>query len=511
MSTIADDTAETLSQIDSKISSSLSDNSGSDGDPGGAGSSRRAPPPLLVDGEIIDGDLLANTGLTVEARAEAAKNALLNHDDTFLVPLSPDHDLVEQVKSPFSVPFHLLFFFALFVCCRVLLTHSLKHQSNVAQTQRLSYLQSAIDDFVASFSVEQKTPEIEALIQKDGPVKVAYEELVGMKGAVSYSDFWARFYFRCGDDAAIRDDIERHEMIVHNMQLAYDKDVVEGIGKLLGGVGSRLSVVGTQVAKKMGEVVEAVQTDYDSITAAERAAENSRRARVELEVELTAKQIEVEQLTERLTTLEVSQGGAEGEDAFKKAVDEAISKREVKSARELAELKALLEESRAEITRMREEVEAAKKGQRKALEEAEAAKQGKERKASEEKASQSPALGGDASARLEEKDKEIAELKVEIETWKARAQKCRDDRSKVVKDKKDSDAAFKMKIKNYEGEITDLKAAIADMDRKVKELDRGDAVSSKSGESAVMIQSSESLTNVREGVNEGWGGWGDDD
>ena len=393
----------------------------------------------------------------------------------------------------------------------MLLTHSLKHQSNVAQTQRLSYLQSAIDDFVASFSVEQKTPEIEALIQKDGPVKVAYEELVGMKGAVSYSDFWARFYFRCGDDAAIRDDIERHEMIVHNMQLAYDKDVVEGIGKLLGGVGSRLSVVGTQVAKKMGEVVEAVQTDYDSITAAERAAENSRRARVELEVELTAKQIEVEQLTERLTTLEVSQGGAEGEDAFKKAVDEAISKREVKSARELAELKALLEESRAEITRMREEVEAAKKGQRKALEEAEAAKQGKERKASEEKASQSPALGDDASARLEEKDKEIAELKVEIETWKARAQKCRDDRSKVVKDKKDSDAAFKMKIKNYEGEITDLKAAIADMDRKVKELDRGDAVSSKSGESAVMIQSSESLTNVREGVNEGWGGWGDDD
>ena len=509
MSTIADDTAETLSQIDSKISSSLSDNSGSDGDPGGAGSSRIAL--TLVDGEIIDGDLLANTGLTVEARAEAAKNALLNHDDTFLVPLSPDHDLVEQVKSPFSVPFHLLFFFALFVCCRVLLTHSLKHQSNVAQTQRLSYLQSAIDDFVASFSVEQKTPEIEALIQKDGPVKVAYEELVGMKGAVSYSDFWARFYFRCGDDAAIRDDIERHEMIVHNMQLAYDKDVVEGIGKLLGGVGSRLSVVGTQVAKKMGEVVEAVQTDYDSITAAERATENSRRARVELEVELTAKQIEVEQLTERLTTLEVSQGGAEGEDAFKKAVDEAISKREVKSARELAELKALLEESGAEITRMREEVEAAKKGQRKALEEAEAAKQGKERKASEEKASQSPALGGDASARLEEKDKEIAELKVEIETWKARAQKCRDDRSKVVKDKKDSDAAFKMKIKNYEGEITDLKAAIADMDRKVKELDRGDAVSSKSGESAVMIQSSESLTNVREGVNEGWGGWGDDD
>jgi len=139
---LADDTSSTLQQIDSQLSGAVGGVVEGEEDTkfprpdsgalvkaagGGVGSGGA---PLIVDGEIVD--IGSPSGLTVESRVSSVRNALMRYDATFMEPLSPEYDLVKQAD---------------------------------------------INAFLESFDLESKTSDVEALIQSEGGVKDAFEEV----------------------------------------------------------------------------------------------------------------------------------------------------------------------------------------------------------------------------------------------------------------------------------------------------------------------------------------------
>ena len=118
-------------------------------------------------------------------------------------------------------------------------------------------------------------------------------------------------------------------MIVHRLQQEFDDNIVDGLGRLLGGVGNRLKQVKEKVGQRVAEVAETVRTDYeenfslpppkppqdDGVEDALKIKNDEiKRMRREFEVTIKAKEMEVEELTSRIVALEVGsdeQGGRE--------------------------------------------------------------------------------------------------------------------------------------------------------------------------------------------------------
>ena len=395
-------------------------------------------------------------------------------------------------------------------------------------------------------------------------------------------------------------------MIVHRLQQEFDDNIVDGLGRLLGGVGNRLKQVKEKVGQRVAEVAETVRTDYeenfslpppkppqdDGVEDALKIKNDEiKRMRREFEVTIKAKEMEVEELTSRIVALEVGsdeEGGREGgsgrssslalEAAVASAVKRALESKEaevsalmekqksmfdetvkageerVREAEEREEVergkaeaagKALEKargeadgekeramegeikgkeavegarreavEARREVEEVRKEVEEARKEAEEARREAEEARKGKVKAGA--KAGDGEAAAGDGyGEEMKKRDEEIGILKEEIVTWQGRAQKCRDDRTNVVGEKKKSDAAFNATILELKGEVEGLREVVKEVERereevrkRLGEMERGEKESVRSaGSSGVMVQSA----MQEEGEEEGWGGWGEDD
>ncbi len=168
----------------------------------------------------------------------------------------------------------------------------------------------------------------------------------------------------------------------------------------------------------------------------------------------------------------------------------------------------------------------------------------------EGKVMSSAAENGNLKAQMEQLKSEIVSLKeaaasapadspdatAEIELWKQRAQKCRDDRTMVVNQKKEMQAKLEEQIKGLEDQLKETveaskvvnsalatsKLTVNELTSKVKELEEKiahahvDTASQASGESGVMVSSSDISLNKRssetgDGVGENYQDDGDGD
>ena len=514
--------SSTLQSLDTQLSGAVS------GDDVESTSFPRPPPPalagssagstpLVVDGEILD--IASPPGLTVGARVASVSNSLMRYDSTFTSPLSPDYDLVEQ---------------------------------------------SELDAFVEGFDANSKTAEIEVLLSDggDGGVKEAFEEFV--PEIVPYKEFWTRYFFRFSD---VEGSLERNEMIVHRLQQEFDDGIVDGIGSLLSGVGSRLQKVKQTVAAKVTEVaadfdatMAATTEDAEGYEGALKAKNDEiKRLRSEFAVALKAKEMEVEDMTRRIVELQMEEekreeasggapppqkkeqdlGGAQPDHA--RAADEGETLQKIAAAVESAtsELQQRLEvrlkdavkregetwaakvgEVEEELGRRNEAIKGVEEVVERCREEIGRLKEGKktleeEKKTlEEEKKMMEEAMKvvevKEVEAKEEGTDAEatIAKLKEEVLTWQGRAQKCRDDRTLVVAEKKKSDALLNSTVSELRDQVAMLEKRAGAAEERAERAERADKESVKSNASSgVMVQEQVK----EEGEEDGWGGWGDDD
>eukprot|EP00520_Triparma_pacifica_P003654 CAMPEP_0118650522 /NCGR_PEP_ID=MMETSP0785-20121206/10292_1 /TAXON_ID=91992 /ORGANISM="Bolidomonas pacifica, Strain CCMP 1866" /LENGTH=484 /DNA_ID=CAMNT_0006542903 /DNA_START=11 /DNA_END=1462 /DNA_ORIENTATION=+ len=466
---LAEDTSSTLQSIDSKLSEGLVGDSASsthqfprppfDSVPTDPST---PPTPLIVDGDILD--VTTPTGLSLEHRIKAVKTALMRYDETFTSPLSPGWDLVEEED---------------------------------------------LQEWEKDFDLDGKTKIIEGMLEEDPGCKDAFEEFV--PSVVPYSDFWARYFFRL--TSITSSNIERHEMIVHRLQSQFDDKLVDGIGRLLGGVGSRLQ----QVKEKVSAVADTLQSDLSSVAGSDPGssdfaealkAKNDEisRMRKEFEVALKAKDMEVEDMTKRIVRLEI-EGEKVGGGEERKG-DEDVEKRVEMAVKKAIEMKEAEMQSIREDLKQRQEIRLSD-----AVKSAESTLSAKvkeiEAQLSEERAKTAAALKASKESQLLLQQQqqqqqtpdsnvmeEIEKLKEEVKVWQGRAQKCRDDRTKVVEEKKKSDAKLKLTIETLREEASKLtlKSQKAEKDnealrKRLTEMEKTEKESVKSGSSGVLVQS----------------------
>ncbi|GMH89380.1 hypothetical protein TL16_g11439 [Triparma laevis f. inornata] len=270
-------------------------------------------------GNVVDGydDYGGDLGLTLEARILACTLAITNAKSTYLEPLSSEYDLVEA---------------------------------------------DVIVGFCASFSADSKTSSIEeVLLDESSPVKGTMEEFVPEQ--VSYLDFWSRYYFRVASLSDVDEaGIERVEMIKHRINSEFDAKLVEGITNLFGGVKNRLKEVGGNVSKAVENVVDNVAAGIDNpeglnspdesldmSTTIEFGSPSPNAARRdELDklqtshaVALSAKQLEIDALKERLLKASETEGRNSNSDS---------------SSAEVSELQKQLEQKDGTLKQLKEQV-----------------------------------------------------------------------------------------------------------------------------------------------------------
>ncbi|GMI44117.1 hypothetical protein TrCOL_g3423 [Triparma columacea] len=519
LSSFVSEASSTLTNLDTQLSSAVSGDEVDTSFP-------RPPPslptpsssstPLVVDGEILD--ITSPPVLTESARAASVRSTLMRYDSTFTEPLSPEYDLVTQEE---------------------------------------------LDVYIEEFDANGRTKDIEVLLTDggDGGVKDAFEEFV--PELVPYKEFWTRYFFRLEDCGGA--SLERNEMIVHRLQQEYDDSLVEGIGNLLSGVGSKLQKVKQTVAKKVNEVA----ADFDATLSAsddsgvEEAltAKNDeiKRLKSEFAVAIKAKEMEVDDMTKRIVdlqmeverkektslaaptpqndkTTEASDDKPVEDSVIAKAVDNATQElkqrlevrleNEVKKEAETWEEKIRVLERQlsergeegkkieGENGKMKAEIESLKDELGKMRGEKDGAKEELEKTKGEiEK------LKGELENAKEEiekansekgseggkDDEEVLRLKEEIKVWQGRAQKCRDDRTLVVNSSKKSEALLNSTISSLQQQVEALESRAREAEEKAE---KGEKDSVKSNTSSGVLVGG----GVREeGEEDGWGGWGDDD
>ncbi|GMH68584.1 hypothetical protein TrST_g11991 [Triparma strigata] len=564
-----------------------------------------------VSGENIDDydDYSGDTGLSLESRVASCALAITKAKSTYLEPLSSEYDLVEAEE---------------------------------------------IIGFCESFSADEKTSSIEEiLLDESSPVKALMEEFVPEQ--VSYQDFWSRYYFRVASLSEVDEaGIERVEMIKHRINSEFDAKLVEGITNLFGGVKNRLKEVGGNVTKAVESVVDNVTAGIDNpeqlnnpdesveSTTIEFGSPSPKAARRdELDkirtshaVALSAKQLEIDALKERLLKGQEADEGGSSEEATelqkqleqKDGVIESMKEQIALQQRQLEqagaqitslagkEERSALEDERRNGALMElekklgvreEEVRSLKlqlqqgvtqtpdgalaEMEKNLRDSGDVAKELKVELASEhtqqaELKSQLASQQAEASAQLSSLSSQVSslssensnlsslnasltkeldaarkvssslELQVsdlsgqkdafmkrqkeleseiqnvppptppsdltsltsEIETWKLRAQKCRDDRTQVVLEKKslsENVQTLKASLTASQNQVTSLNATVESQKARIKALEISDVKSE--GSSGIMVNSSESLENIKkkeveEEEEEGWGEWGED-
>jgi DNA repair exonuclease SbcCD ATPase subunit len=118
----------------------------------------------------------------------------------------------------------------------------------------------------------------------------------------------------------------------------------------------------------------------------------------------------------------------------------------------------------------------------------------------------SPSVLDEKEKIIAEKQSSIDQFGVDLETWKQRAQKCRDDRTQVVKEKKESEARLTQSLASVSAELDAARRDVVELYAKIKSLEEEKGSESSSG---VLVSSTGDLKESKD--VDGDGGWGDED